>query len=188
LRLFLALWPDAVLRRRLLEASRTAVLGSGAKPIPEEDLHLTLAFLGEVADGQQAPIEAVSAEVASRHQPFELALSRIGCFERARALWIGGSAPPPLRELIRDLNRGLVGTGLEVDRRRFQPHVTVARDLKQAEDGQAETELGLGELDRALIWLVDSIGLVASRTGADGGPGGRYQVVREWSLTDAPSD
>jgi RNA 2',3'-cyclic 3'-phosphodiesterase len=180
MRLFLALWPDQTLRQRMHEAARSAVASSGARAISADDLHLTLAFLGSVADEARTGLEDAVDRVAAAHAPFELALGRIGNFERARALWLGGTATPDLRALLRNLNQELTAVGHELDRRRFQPHVTVARDLKQAGDGIGEADLGLGALKEPLIWPVRGITLVASEVGPEGS---QYQRLREWPLS-----
>jgi len=56
-RLFFALWPDEATREQLAHITRKAVRGSGGRPIPVENLHSTLVFLGSVP------------EIASRRSP-----------------------------------------------------------------------------------------------------------------------
>src|SRR5205807_403857 len=63
-RLFFALWPDAGQRAALVHATRKAVRSSGGRPVPEESLHVTLAFLGSVPERRVAELQAIARRVA----------------------------------------------------------------------------------------------------------------------------
>ena len=84
-----------------------------------ENLHLTLAFIGEYPDVESA-LEALPA-----FEPFPLALEGLGCFGD---LWWAGLRPsPPLEAVVRRLRRALAGSGIPFDRKRFSPHITLLR-------------------------------------------------------------
>ena len=55
-RLFFALWPEDELRTRIVRATRAEVRGTGGKPTPPENLHMTLHFLGPTPDELIAPL------------------------------------------------------------------------------------------------------------------------------------
>lgn len=94
-----------------------------------ENLHLTLAFLGEqpgraVPQLRQAMERAVGA-------PFALTLAAPGCFrqERGEVWWAGVQPCPPLSALARRLRRELAQSGFPVDEKPFCAHVTLGRNL-----------------------------------------------------------
>jgi 2'-5' RNA ligase len=124
-RLFVGIRPPAPVRERLL-----GLMGgvSGARWQTDEQLHLTLRFIGEV-DRHLA--RDVDAALGGLHHPaFDIALSGIGAFERRgepTALWAGVAPQEPLRALHRKVEQTLVRLGLEPERRAYLPHITLAR-------------------------------------------------------------
>jgi 2'-5' RNA ligase len=125
-RLFVALALPAELRERLrlLVAHRFA----GAKWVPPENYHLTLRFIGEVDNGRADDIDASLSGVSARG--FDLTLAGVGAFEargRANALWVGVEKNPALEHLRAKVESAVVRAGCEPERRRFTPHVTLAR-------------------------------------------------------------
>ena len=100
---------------------------------PEANLHLTLAFLGEV-EPERARL-AAEAMRAAAGPGFELTLDRTGRFRRdgGDIWWAGGPESPALLALQRRLTRGLLSRGFELEARRFSPHVTLARRVPPLE-------------------------------------------------------
>ena len=101
-------------------------------------LHLTLKFLGEVADARVPAIESLLARVAVRHVPFRLELSGVGAFPAVRdprVVWMGGNAAPELLALQRDVEREFVPLGFEPETRPFSPHLTIGRARRWAKAG-----------------------------------------------------
>jgi 2'-5' RNA ligase len=101
---------------------------AGARWQDEEQLHLTLRFVGEVdrhrADDVAAALEGLS------HPRFELALSGVGAFDRrgvAHALWAGVTPPEPVRALHHKVEQAVVRAGLDPEHRAYHPHITIAR-------------------------------------------------------------
>ena len=93
-------------------------------------LHLTLAFLGE-QDGSRVPVLfEVALRAASRHPVFPLKTSHLGGFPKdrsARVLWLGLDEQPGLSLLAEDLRKGLRETGISIDEKPFNAHLTLAR-------------------------------------------------------------
>ena len=89
MRVFFALWPGELARTTLGHATRKAVRSSGGYPVPEQNLHVTLAFLGSVALSRLAELGAIAAHIASSNvaAPFDLVFDRIEYWEKPRALW-----------------------------------------------------------------------------------------------------
>ena len=88
---------------------------------PVENMHLTLAFIGEYPDAEpiQDALSAVSFE------PFELSLDGMGCF--GNLWWAGLGESESLTALVRRLRRALAENGIPFDRKRFSPHITLIR-------------------------------------------------------------
>jgi 2'-5' RNA ligase len=93
----------------------------------EEQLHLTLRFIGEV----ERPVadDLADALSAVRACPFDIRLSGVGRFEQRNsgALWAGVEPKAPLATLAGKIERACIGVGLEPERRAFHPHITLAR-------------------------------------------------------------
>ncbi|MCY3940561.1 MAG: RNA 2',3'-cyclic phosphodiesterase [Gammaproteobacteria bacterium] len=166
-RLFFALWPDDDLRTRIVRATRAEVRGTGGKPTPPENLHMTLHFLGPAPEELIAPlVERVSVLPLD---PFELTLDQYGYWQRARTLWLGlQETPPTLAELARDLGRISNELGLPRERRAFIPHMTLARKVNR---------LTPREPPRPMHWFVHEFALVESVLG---GPHSRYTILEHF--------
>lgn len=126
MRLFVALRPPPAVRDRL----RATMAGvQHARWQSDLQLHLTLAFIGEVDRHQGADI--VSALALVDAPVFEARLSGFGSFTGAPghvgALWIGVEASPALVALQQSVTRALTQAGAAVEARRFVPHITLAR-------------------------------------------------------------
>jgi 2'-5' RNA ligase len=170
-RLFFALWPDDAVRAEL-RAAQEAMPRRGGRPVQVEDIHITLAFLGQVDPERRACMEAAAGSV--RSGPFELLIDRQGYWPRPRVAWCApAEVPEPLRDLVQRLNRALRPCGFEPERRPYSPHVTLFRDSRAVPEGP---------LARPVRCPCPEFVLVASGGGA-GGP--RYRVLARWPLADS---
>ena len=88
---------------------------------PEENLHLTLAFLGDYPEAGPV-LEALSAVTFI---PFELTLDGMGCF--GDLWWAGIKESLPLAAVARRVRRALAEKDIPFDRKRFSPHITLIR-------------------------------------------------------------
>ncbi len=125
MRLFVAIDLPFALREAL---SRLSFGLHGARWIPPENYHLTLRFLGEVANPVAADVDHALASLRARR--FTLALSGTGTFERSGrtvSLWAGIIREPALDHLQSKVDTALHRIGITGERRRFQPHVGLAR-------------------------------------------------------------
>ena len=95
-----------------------------------ENLHLTLAFLGECDSIQLEAAKAVMDAVA--FAPFVIQMNRLGRFRRAGGdtWWAGVLECPPLLALQGNLAVKLCEAGFSLERRAFRPHVTLARQVE----------------------------------------------------------
>lgn len=125
-RLFVAIRPPAAVREQLIDLMDGV---AGARWQDDEQLHLTLRFIGEI-DARQA--DDVAAALGQVHAPgFELALTGLGTFAkkgRVHTLWAGVAAPhDPLLHLQRKIEHACQRAGLPPEPRAYAPHVTIAR-------------------------------------------------------------
>jgi 2'-5' RNA ligase len=138
MRLFIALWPDPAARAALAGLQRRLgdeIARAGGWPVPAENLHLTLAFLGEMPKARVAPLAASLASL--RVEPFAIEIERTGSFPASQVLWAGPTRVPPeldrtRRRVLLLLSRaGLTGDAEHPDSpdHPFVPHITLARGL-----------------------------------------------------------
>ncbi len=124
-RLFVAIRPPAATRAALLDMMGGV---AGARWQSDDQLHLTLRYVGEV-DGHVAEDVAAALD-AVRHPATAVRLAGIGRFERhgrIDSLWIGAGPADALAALHRKIDRALVRIGLPPEGRAYLPHVTLAR-------------------------------------------------------------
>lgn len=127
-RCFVGLWPDASAAEQL--TSLASALGREyphARRTARENLHLTLAFIGNLAD---APAQRVAQRLRTvAVAPFQWTVDRIGSFPGPRVCWAGGATPPELQALVAAVQVLLDDEHVPFDRRPFVPHVTLLRHL-----------------------------------------------------------
>ncbi|MBI3403984.1 MAG: RNA 2',3'-cyclic phosphodiesterase [Acidobacteria bacterium] len=130
MRLFVALdLPDDVRRAigELLENLRRSI--HGPSYVRADAMHITLKFIGEVAEEKVAGIIRALQSLPKFH-PFELSFGILGYFpneKRPSVLWAGITAPPALAELASAIERALEPLGVARESRDFHPHLTLAR-------------------------------------------------------------
>ena len=123
-RLFVAIRPPEAIRDLLID-----VMDDGAdfRWQSDEQLHLTLRFIGEV----ERPLanDLALAMAGLRSPAFELRLSGLGTFNHRSggAIWAGVEPPEPVKELAAKIERICQSVGLPAERRAFRPHITLAR-------------------------------------------------------------
>ena len=165
MRLFVALdlpWP---LRERL---AQLAFGLAGARWVPPENMHLTLRFIGEVPNWRAEEIDLALHAIKAR--VFPLVLTGVGVFEKAgrvTALWAGIERSPQLDHLQSKVETALQRAGLEPERRRFTPHVTLAR-LDQPANEKITRFMQAHNLFRAESFPVEHFTLFSSQLGKEG--------------------
>ena len=125
MRLFVAIRPPRPIRDRLLAAMGGV---SGARWQTDDQLHLTLRFIGEVDRHLAMDVHAALAGV--RQAPFEIALAGRGLFEargRPATIWVGLQPLEALKTLHNKIDRALSRVGVSPDTRAFAPHITLGR-------------------------------------------------------------
>jgi 2'-5' RNA ligase len=117
------------------------------KWVDPDGVHLTLKFLGSVDPAKIDPIAAAMKEAARGVSPFSLKVEGLGAFpnlRRVQVVWVGVSGEvDKLANLQQRLEENLAGLGFAPEKRRFTPHLTLARVRDQASLAERE---GLGQL------------------------------------------
>ncbi len=164
MRLFVGLDVPWDLRQRL------AGLGGGvpgARWVPSENYHLTLRFIGEVAAYQAEEIDHALAALKAKR--FELTLAGMGTFAkggRDTQLWAGVERSAGLDLLQSKVEQALQRAGMAPERRRFVPHVTLAR-LDAAVPAKIASFVQTHNLFRAEPVSVEHFVLFSSRLGKE---------------------
>lgn len=167
MRCFIAAWPDEPARLALAALSsavRQRIQHRRAARV--DDLYLTLAFIGDLADEDAF---AVADEVAKlRFSPFDWRLDTLGFFEQAGVVWVGSDArneaSKPLLELSHGSRQILDRMKLDYDRRPLAPHVTLLRGVRRFDL----------EYIAPIPWRIESIALYRSE---ENRAGSRYSSV-----------
>ncbi|HUU95328.1 MAG TPA: RNA 2',3'-cyclic phosphodiesterase [Phycisphaerae bacterium] len=179
MRCFVAIELDPALRSPLVRLLREQLPRTrDVRWCSEHQLHVTLKFLGEVADGQIPKVCEVVAAAAAQLQPFAVRLGGLGCFpspNNARVCWCGiedpnaacqrwlGLADPLLAEL-----------GFERETRAYHPHITLGRSKARSGSAVIRRVLETVPAPPPNEMTVDNLVLFESRLG----PGGaRYYPV-----------
>ena len=96
---------------------------------PAENLHLTLAFIGEYGD----PDSVLNAMETVRFSPFSLTMEKTGCF--GDLWWTGFADSKPLESLVKNLRHALADAGIPYDKKKFKAHCTILRRAAYAKSG-----------------------------------------------------
>ncbi len=174
-RLFVALRPPAPVRAALLAAMGSVERGRWQT---DEQLHLTLRFIGEVDRRTGEDLVAALDSVAAPE--FTLAVRGVGHFEkkgRPTALWAAIQPNPALDVLERRIERACRAAGLAPETRKFVPHITLAR-LGGRSVGAGAWLAANGDLSTP-EWPVSSFRLYESRMGNGGSA---YLPLSAWPL------
>jgi 2'-5' RNA ligase len=131
-------------------------------------LHLTIAFLGEIAEERLPLVTAAAESAAALHRPLTLRIAKGGTFgtpRRPRVLWLGVSgAVDALTSLRRDLEQALaVSAGYTPEDGPFEPHLTLARSrdprgdpaLEACAQAIAEVDFGETRIGELLVYKSD---------------------------------
>jgi 2'-5' RNA ligase len=123
-RLFVAIRPPEGVRDLLIDAMDDSPV---LRWVGDEQLHLTLRFIGEVERPLANDIAAALDRV--RFPKFDLRIRGVGKFEQRSggALWAGVEPKEPVAALAAKVERAVQDAGLEPEKRAFHPHITLAR-------------------------------------------------------------
>jgi 2'-5' RNA ligase len=144
--------------------SQLADLGDRFRPVSLSNLHVTLKFLGDVAESQISAIAAAVERVVNARPKFVVRLIGLGAFpsdRRPSVVWAGFKQAAPLCQMATELDGALVPLGFAPEVRQFQPHLTLLRVKSRPPEAlfglltaEAETDFGMIEISH--VELVES--------------------------------
>ena len=174
-RLFVAIRPPEDIRDLMVDAMDDS---PELRWVSDENLHLTLRFIGEVERPLADDIALALSRI--RSERFELSIAGVGIFEQRNGgvLWADVRPREPVAGLAAKVERACIAAGLEPERRAFHPHVTLAR-WSRRETKAAKAFL---ERNRALapeVFAVDRFILFESRLSRHGA---HYEEVADYPL------
>jgi 2'-5' RNA ligase len=192
-RTFIALEMNEAVQRHLSGVIRqVASVLPGIRWVDPAGIHLTLAFLGELTDGELGGVKHAVASAARQSQPFTYRLSHLGAFgppRQPRTIWMGIEEPSGrLQDLHRVLNQELAQRNFAVDKRPFAPHLTLARikaplppeELQQLQFILTGPQQDLITHEDYQVGHINVMKSELSRTGA------RYSVLQAYRLLQNP--
>ncbi len=183
MRLFIAIaLPDSWKLILALPESSIGWLGRGVKWVEPRGMHLTLRFLGEVADGDLPALEsAITSAIGSTAQ-FTMRIHGTGVFpnpRRPRVYWAGIEAPSILMELQSRIEQQMQEMGFEKEDIPFYPHLTLAR-IKEPIGKERMTEALLNFRLESEPITVSELLLMQSHLSRDGA---HYEAIRHFPFT-----
>lgn len=130
-RLFFAIEPPAAIQRQIVRWRAGHFPVEAGRPVAAANLHLTLAFLGEVSAEKQRALVAMAGRI---HQPgFSLNLDDAGQWLRSRVVWLGTRQPPrSLLQLANMLRAQAARSGCYQSPQPFHPHISLLRNTSHA--------------------------------------------------------
>ena len=130
-RLFFAIEMPAAIQRQVVRWRADHFAPEAGRPVAAANLHLTLAFLGEVSDEKRQALAAMAGRI--RQPGFTLTLDDAGQWLRSRVVWLGTRQPPRgLLQLASMLRAQAARSGCYQSPQPFHPHITLWRDARQA--------------------------------------------------------
>ena len=157
-------------------------MGQALRPVPPDNLHLTLRYLGPLPKPRHEPIFAAMRAAAKRSSFIDLTLRDLGAFpnfNRPNVIWAGVDDPEgALASFVEDMSGELAEVGFAPEKRPFHPHVTLARVKRRpprrlADVYQRFAEHTFGD------WKVKEVHLMSSEL-TPNGP--KYEVVKSVRL------
>ena len=146
MRLFIAIQLSEKMRKALVsclhDLKKQGVEGNS---VPAQNLHLTLAFIGEYRDPEQVKRILASVPLPA----FRLALSEKGNF--GNILWAGVKGNQKLKTYVRDLRAALKNAGIPFEDDRFTPHITLIRKVSARSPYQVHLPKAEMEVKRASL-------------------------------------
>lgn len=165
MRLFFALWPDAALRGRIADVAAALPWAATMRPVPWQNYHVTLVFIGEVASAELAALRQLGTR--QRVAASEIRFDAYEYWEGAQAVVaVAQRTPNALSELANGLGRSKLADPT------LRLHVTLARKVAQAPVLQAMSPFN---------WNASSFSLIRSDTSRTHSV---YTVVDTWPLLD----
>lgn len=168
-RLFFALWPTPELQQQFFAAGNLLHRDCGGRRTACDNIHLTLAFLGEVPQSRLQVVQDCAQQIAT--DCFILDFDQLGWWRHNKVAWAGCSETEPgLLNLVQSLQAGLEPLGFPREMRAYVPHVTLLRKAGCRKPVTAQADI---------VWPVSEFVLVKSELARKGA---RYEILQRYPL------
>jgi 2'-5' RNA ligase len=166
-RVFFALWPQPAIQRQLHAVAKEYQAKCNARVMRADTLHMTLQFIGNIKRADLPSLIATASKVTT--SPFTLKLEKIAFWKHNGIAYATlKNKVPKLDELVTTLKEKLAAEGVKYADTKFNPHVTLMRNVQHA----------MQEQDFSSIeWQVDAFVLVESEITEKGA---HYKILKEW--------
>ncbi|MDH5357588.1 MAG: RNA 2',3'-cyclic phosphodiesterase [Gammaproteobacteria bacterium] len=166
-KLFLALWPEDKIRKKIATLNQSITSDQLQKYKPE-NLHVTLAFLGNVSNEVEQIVRQGTNEIIA--EPVSIVFDQLTLWPKGGILCLTSARQPQsLLDLVNAINNILHEAGVRIDSRPYVAHVTLGR----------RTQLKPTIPVEPILWNSTSFVLVESVSVDDGV---EYQVLQRWPL------
>lgn len=142
--------------------------------VPSSNLHITLAFLGQVTHQQKQQIILRAKDIQQPH--IQLRCQSINYWKRSKVVWLGCNAiPSPLENLAKDLKETALASGIPQESRRYTPHFTLKKNVTAPPSQQ--------QIRHPIGFTFSSFGLYCSEaTHRQGKSSVHYKCLHQWPL------
>jgi len=193
IRIFIAITlPEAIIEKIEIIQAKLKKTGADVKWVKPTNIHLTLKFLGYIADGELSKVKDKLTKIAQEFSPFSVYIEGINGFpsmDNPRVIWIGISKGA---ELVKGINKAveenLSKAGLLREERPFHPHLTLGRcrsakhkDKLIKEMKEQSTFIGELKINKISIYksTLTSQGPIYNRLGNAALGGGNYENAND---------
>jgi 2'-5' RNA ligase len=171
-RLFFALWPADSVRAALMRVAGEAISRGGGRAVPPDNLHVTLAFLGEIPAERMAAVCAVGDGL--KFEPFTLVLNRVEHWVTQSLLCATVDRhPASTGAFVQALNQRMRSLGFVPTYGDWRAHATLAREVTQRQ---------FSNFIEPIEWRVEDFVLVRSEPSPEGQ---RYTILKRWPAVSA---
>jgi 2'-5' RNA ligase len=116
--------------RDLLSHLKAGLKTDHIKWIDLQQMHITLAFLGDTEESAIKRVSSMLANITAEHKGFTFSISGLGLFRNPhdpRVIWAGIDSSGPMEVLFKAIREGLASIGIKTEERAFKPHLTLGR-------------------------------------------------------------
>jgi len=168
IRIFVALELPGIVGQLVVEVAKHLSHLNQVRWVKPKGAHLTLKFLGDVAENVLPEVVVVVKHVAAKCDPLRLATTQVGGFpglDRAQVIWLGVDGDlDRLYGLQSQIEMGLEGLGFKPERRKFKAHITVGRARRKPVKVDVERVSAL----RPIHFSIDRVSVMKSDLNPEG--------------------
>jgi len=170
MRLFIGMPVPKLLANALVRAAHAIELPT-ARWTPADNMHLTLVFLGEVAEDRLLAIMRALSELETA--PFQVRVTGLDTFPRAGVLFAEIEPAPRLLQLQARVAESMARCGFVLESRPYHPHITLARFRSSLQFNRARS-VRIAESKHS--FRMEAVNLYRSRPTPDGS---RYEILAQ---------